>query len=199
MRAVVIAGWLLFALAAIVAPETVRDGCRKEGFVEELSHGLLIVALLLWIAGVVRGPRRGSMAAGALFVAVLLGEEVDWGAVWGLQGALRAITGELNLHNAWAGTSYLLFALPLLWLYGPALFAGADGGSTSARFGGRGPSADEAQAFVLVALGAALAPFIGQAWEPELDEFAELLLYVVLLSTAARIAGLIDTRSEPMP
>lgn len=199
MRAVVIGGWLLFAAAASVAPEALRSWCTKEGLVEELSHGLLIVAILLWIAGVIRGPRRGSMAAGALFVAVLLGEEVDWGAVWGLKGGLRAISGEVNLHNAWAGTSYLLFGLPLLWLYGPALFAGAEGGSASTRFGGRGPSTDEAQAFVLVALGATLAPFVGQTWEPELDEFAELLLYVVLLSTAARIAGLTDVRPEPTP
>jgi hypothetical protein len=52
----------------------------------------------------------------AAFLALLLAEELDWGAVLGwpaLGLRIEAVLGHRNLHNSLRGASYLLFALPL--------------------------------------------------------------------------------------
>lgn len=193
MRWVIGIGWLGFGVLAALVPTQMRMWAAKEGTVEAVSHGLLIVTVAAFVFGAIRGPARGRAGVAAAFAAWLLAEEVDYGAVWGVSviaDRLRPLLGEPNLHNAWSGASYILFGVPLLWLYAGALIRPRLEEPPPDPWQGRGPSLDEARAFVLLAIIAIAAPLMVESWEPELDEWAEMLLYVVLLGTAARAAGL---------
>lgn len=193
MRWVVAIGWLCFAALAALVPDELREWAAKEGTIEALSHGLLMVTALAFALAVARGPGRARPALVMVFTLWLLAEEVDYGAVWGvtiIADALRSLVDESNLHNAWSGASYILFGVPLLWLYGAALVRPMFEEPPPDPWEGRGPSIDEARAFILLSIVAIVAPFLAESWEPELDEWSEMLLYVILLSTAARTAGL---------
>ncbi len=188
MLGIVLIGSLAFAILAIVAPTTAASLAAKEGPLEHLSHAILPLALFAWAvaAARARGPEAKTerfIAIGlCLTCAIILGEELDWGSVYGitlLGDRLAAATGRANLHNAWSGGSYLLFALLPLTLIG---VVGWRRGHTPGRLPGR------RDAVGLIALGA-LSLGASLAWpagEGLVDEVGETLLYLSLLWIAVR-------------
>lgn len=172
---------VLAALAACVAlaladPARAAAWLAKEGPVEHASHAVLLLAVLAWSALAVRrrGRDRLLALALALFLALVLAEELDWGAVYGWGGAgeaLARVFGHRNMHNAARGGSYLLFAAPLaLWFAWPR-----------ARLA---PTVGERLAFLVLA-----AAFVAgnlTAWERQAQELLEALLYALLLAIGLR-------------
>src|SRR5688572_14611872 len=115
---VVLAVAVAFAGLALLAPTSAADLLAKEGPVEHASHLVLLLAVLAWTALAVRRrrPARLLAALAAAFLALVLAEELDWGAVYGWGGISQAVAGVFghrNMHNAARGASYLLFAAPL--------------------------------------------------------------------------------------
>lgn len=157
----------------------------KEGPVEHASHVVLASAALSWARAAMRreGGERALAAALSGFAALVLAEEIDWGAVYGwppLGERLAAVFGVRNMHNAARGGSYLLFALP--W----CLYFLAPG--TALRPGPLAPIRDERCAFALI--GALF--FVGNLsaqYERAAQELLELLLYALLLAVAVRVAS----------
>lgn len=164
----------------LAAPEPARRLLAKEGPVEQVSHGVLLLAALAWawLAARDRGVRvRALLLAG--FLALVLAEELDWGAVYGVPHVgvrIAAALGHRNMHNALAGASYLLFALPLALHF-----------AAPARLHGRlAPLPDERAAFFVIA-----ALFIAWnlgAWERQAQELLEACLYALLLACGLRPA-----------
>ena len=182
-------GVLGVATAAIVLasarPAAALAWLAKEGPAEHASHAVLAAAVVAWLAA--RGTRRerALMAAMAAFLALVLAEEVDWGAVYGwptLGERFAAVFGHRNMHNAGRGASYQLFALPLVGYY---LSPGT--GYAWGRWLGRlRPTPDERAAFVAIAGLFALGNS-APAWERAAQELLELLLYALLLATGWRL------------
>ena len=192
--------FVVFAMAAVLMPDATGQWTAKEGPVEHVSHGVLLLAVLAWSARtveVLRKPGGGDPHAQgtangvwlplgvALWMAVVLAEELDWGAVYGfngLAGQLSRVAGRPDLHNAWSGASYLVFCIPVLVLAGLGLVGTKQGAQPN------GVALDRSDAAALIVVMA--VSFVGTlAWsavEAQLDEVAELVLYGVLFWIAAR-------------
>lgn len=173
MLGLVVLGLCGFAVVAWLDPVDMRELAAKEGSLEAAGEALLVAAVLgwLWAAWEARGDARRferRMCTGlAITCALVLGEELDW------FGALKAVTGHPNLHNAWKGASYVLFALPV------ALLVGVVGWRRGVE-PGRLPDRRDAVALALLAAASLGGSLAWPAWERELDEVVELLLYAGL-------------------
>jgi hypothetical protein len=157
-------------VAAVLAPAWLLEVSAKEGMVEVVSQAILLVAAAGW--AVVRGRESRRALLIALACLVVLGEELDWG----LRGP-----GSGNLHNSVGGASYLLFALPWVWLYGASL-----GLLPRARWV---PPRPDGIAFAVVVAVAGSSLVMSSAWEQAVDELSELMLYVLLAVGGLRIAS----------
>lgn len=181
--AIAVAGlWLGFAAAALGGGDTLRRWCAKEGPVEWISVVVLGAAALAWSAALVldrRAARRFQPWAAVMlgFCVVVLVEELDWGALLGVDGlaaALQEGVGHRNLHNFAGGHGYVIFGLV------PA--AAVMAGLVWPRRGGAGPSRIDAAALVVAAVPSVVSTWWWRSWAGELDEFAELALYVGVLA-----------------
>jgi hypothetical protein len=182
---VALAVYLVTALAYALFPAPVAAALAKEGLVEHASHVFLAVGALALAACALRHRRRAFAFASAFLLFVLL-EETDWGAVYGwtpLADGLRALVGEGNLHNAWGGHSYLVFAIPPAAFYGPALLP-ERWASRARAFWMPCPlrRADALALLVLVFVDTAVAHSAGS--DAGFDELSEACLYLLLAITA---------------
>lgn len=175
---------LAFGVATVVAPARLQQLAAKEGAIEGVSHVVLAVALVAWLARAVQARRlpsvRWGLFAMVLYCAVVLAEELDWGAAVGIDfvaDRLRAATGRPDLHNAWGGESYVAFGLPLL-----AVAAAGWWGWPGARGPWPGPDRGDVQALALVVVTSLAVTLLAPGWERAFDEVAELALYLVLLA-----------------
>lgn len=185
--------WLGFAAAAFSGGAALRAWCAKEGPVEQLSVVVLVANLIAW-AIVVRRTRPVDRWALVMlvFTALVVGEELDWGAVLGatrLGDALRGAVGHRNLHNFGGGHGYLVFAIV------PAVaVVAAWRGSTSVG----SPRRSDAIALGVAALPTVLSAWLWPAWSDELDELGELAVYVALvgwsIGAVSRARGLASSR-----
>jgi hypothetical protein len=180
---------LVLAVAAVgaalagAAPASTARALAKEGPVEHASHAVLLLAALAWARLAARpAPARWLAAAMAGFLALVLAEELDWGAVYGLPGPgprLQALLGHRNMHNAARGSSYLLFAAPLALYFARA----------------RGPlAAAPGERLAFAAVGALFILGNLTPWEREAQELLEAVLYALLLVVAVRLS-----RTPPPP
>jgi len=176
-------GFAGFAVAVVAAPDATARWTAKEAAIEHISHVVLVVAVGAWtVHALARGrwtrPRRLASLIAA-WCLVVLGEEVQWGAVYELDGIaapLAAVVGRPDLHNAWAGASYMLFGLPVVAL---VVFGWR---APAARLPDRGDSAA-----LLVVMGVSLVGTLCfPSIEAQLDEVSELVLYSALVWMAAR-------------
>jgi hypothetical protein len=181
--AVAVASAVVLAIAA-ASPTTALAWLAKEGPIEHASHVALAAAAVAWARAATgrTGGERALAAALAGFCALVLAEEIDWGAVYGwpaLGERLAAVFGHRNMHNAGRGSSYLLFALPLgVYFLAPG---------TGMRPGPLAPVRDERCAFALI--GALFfAGNLSASWERAVQELLELLLYGLLLAVGWRVA-----------
>ncbi len=148
----------------------------KEGPIEQVSHVILLGAVGVWLWLWLRGARQAVWVS--IYLLVLLGEEIDWGGVYGWHGLayqLDRLTGDRNLHNAGGGASYLLFAGPLV-LY----FLGS-----SRWWGCVVPTRRERLGFGVIAvmfLAWNLTP-----WEAEAQELIEACLYGLIAGVGLRL------------
>lgn len=166
---------------AWVDPAAALTWLAKEGPVEHASHVVLAAAALAWARAGRAGDARLVTLGMTCFLALVLAEEVDWGAVYGwtaLGERVAAVFGHRNMHNAARGSSYLLFALPLCAYY---LAPG-----TGRRLGRLAPTTDERAAFAAIG-GLFLLGNMSAAWERAAQELLELLLYALLLATGLRL------------
>lgn len=122
------APWILAAAAAAWIPGTADELCRKEGPLEQLTHGVLLAAVLgHTIRLAVPGAGRVAHLFPALLCLVFLLEEIDYGQVYlgfDTPPLLRPLTGRsdhLNFHNTAVADALLpafygtyLIVLPLL-------------------------------------------------------------------------------------
>jgi len=177
-------GFAGFAVAVVAVPEVTARWTAKEATLEHISHAVLVVAVTSWVVLARKQPPRSivrrvafAVAAWCLFV---LGEEVQWGAVYEVDlvaAPLADVVGRPDLHNAWSGASYLLFGLPVAALAAlgwrrPAGWALLDRGDGAA---------------LMVVMGASLlGTLLFPAVEAQLDEVSELMLYSVLVWSAVR-------------
>jgi hypothetical protein len=188
MLPVAVVGLLAFATLAVLAPELAAALSTKEGPLEHLGHGLLLLAGLGWLRATLRArgddrrSERRLCAALALACVVILGEELDWGGVYGfttLADVVHGASGRANLHNAWHGASYVVFAaLPLL-LVGVVGWRRGDAP-------GRLPGRRDAIALAILGVASLAGSLVWPTWEPRLDEVVETLLYVGLMWLALR-------------
>lgn len=183
----------LVTLGSLLASDRTLAFFAKEGPSEHLSHAVLLGAVLAWsmFGARERRPRRSwPTFAMAAFLAVVLLEETDWGAVYGVQelsAVVRTWFPKGNLHNAASGASYMLFAVPLLGYFLLPLSSGRLGRACVDAFGASVPGASERWVFVLVAfLPPPLTLVLSTRWERALDEMIELPLYGLMLSIAVR-------------
>lgn len=160
---------LACGVAALASPTWLLRMAAKEGPVEAASHVVLLAAAFGWATVRTREGRGAGWIAAAC--AVVLGEELDWGAQLGVS-VFADTFGVHNLHNSLGGASYVFFALPWVCLFGAALL-----GRTKPRWI---PPRLDAFAFAIVLAVAALSLGLPSAWEQALDELSELLLYVLL-------------------
>lgn len=176
--------FVAFGVGVTVAPQWTARALAKEGPVEVVSHAVLLVAVLAWLlAAWRRHTRARALAVGvAVFCAVVLGEELSWGAELGvtmLADPLSAATGRADFHNAWGGASYLVFAVPVVALVVIGIVA-------SAQTLPLGIDRDDAVALGLVGLAAIGGTLAWPSLEAQLDELSELALYVALTWIAVR-------------
>jgi len=192
MLIAVASGWVCLAIAIVLAPERVREVCAKEGACELVSHLVLAIATLGWIAAALRARQRARPWALALVAAacvVVLGEELDWGGVLGLRAVadpLERSFGAANVHNAARGHSYLVFALAAPVLAAVALGHGAWAERWRARLGPWAPRASDGAAALLVIAVALATAIVQPSWDAEVDEVAELLGYAIVAALALR-------------
>jgi hypothetical protein len=181
---VVAAIYAAIAGAAWIAPQAVLGAAAKEGAIEVVSHAVLAGGIAAWALRSRVRPRWPAVAM-ALVLAVVLGEELDWGAHLGVPAIADALTragGAPNLHNAWLGASYLLFAAPFCaWFSVPFVPE-----RWRARLQPHVPSRGEAFAFGLIAAVAIASMLVPAAWEGALDEIDETLLYGLVAASAFR-------------
>lgn len=94
----------------------------------------------------------------AAFLFVVRLEEIDWGAIYGVNQIAQTVlvgSDRPNLRNAWRGLSYNLFALPLL-------------------------------AFGVLAVAAPVLGLVSGSFEPVVDEMLELAMYSRVTATGLR-------------
>ncbi len=178
MLEVVLVGALTFGMLVVVSPEAAAWVAAKEGPLEHVGHLVLVAGVVAWIVAARRMERDATfdrrVAIGlALTCAAVLGEELDWGAVYGV-GSLG------NLHNAWSGASYLVFAMLPVGLIGVVGWRRGDDAP------GRLPRRRDALGLVLLGGGTLAAVLLWPAGEPLVDEVSETLLYGALLWMALR-------------
>jgi hypothetical protein len=173
MLPVAVVGLVAFAGLAFWWPEGAAALSAKEGPLEHLGHGLLSLALLGFLVAMLRArgddaPRheRWLFAGLVLMCAVLLGEELDWGGVYGW-------SGHGNLHNAWRGASYVAFALLPVVLVGVV-------GWVRGEAPGRLPRRRDAIGLMVLGVASLVGSLAWPAWEPCLDEVVETLFYLGL-------------------
>ncbi|MDC3960141.1 hypothetical protein [Polyangium jinanense] len=193
--------YLLFMVMTFVAPGFTREFAAKEGPLEHVQHVLLVAGIGAWIVAAFRAAKgRGWALAIAIFLMFVLGEELNWGEVVGITAVsdpLRRAIGRTNVHNYWWGMSYHLFALPLLALFGAGFFAhfapkrSSSGwlGAWRAAFGDLIPTRDQTMAAGLVAVCTVVFGLALSAFESELDEVKETVVYVLLLGVGAGRRG----------
>jgi len=177
---IVVLGVLGFVVSALLFPSNTIVLTAKEGALEHISHGLLVVAGLGWALAAKRawGARtqvRWVALGLAIVCGLLLGEELDWGAVYGFGPGG-------NLHNAWRGASYLLFAIPPVLLIVVVGFVRGDAA-------GRVPRRRDAIGVVVLGSASIVGTLVWPAWEAALDEVAETIFYVGLVWMAYRPLG----------
>lgn len=169
---------LACGIAAVLAPQWLLRMCTKEGPAEAAGQVILLGAALGWAVVRTREGRGAAwIAAGC---AVVLAEELDWGMQLGVP-LFAEFFGVHNLHNSLHGATYILFALPWVYLFGAALL-----GKTKPRWI---PPRPDAFAFAIVVCVAGVSLALPSIWEQALDELSELLLYVLLAVSGMRRVG----------
>ncbi|MDI3289056.1 hypothetical protein [Polyangium sp. 15x6] len=188
--------YLFFMVMTFVAPAFTRDFSAKEGPLEHVQHMLLVAGIGAWVVAAFRAAKgRGSAVAIACLLTFVLGEELNWGEVLGITAVsdpLRRAIGRTNLHNFGRGLSYHLFALPLLALFGAGFFAhfapkrSSSGwlGAWRTAFGDLIPTRDQTLAAGLVGVCTVVLGLAMSAWESELDEVKETVVYGLLIAVA---------------
>jgi len=187
----IVAAYAAFVFAAVAWPWVLREVAAKEGPIEHLSHAVLVVAVIGWARAAWRHhARRGAVLSAlmAVFCTLVLFEELSWGKEVGVDivaDHVRAIAGRPDFHNAWGGASYMLFAVPLLVLILPALARHTTWlQSLRSAWGDRLPTRRRLVPLGLIAVFTILGTVAAPAWENELDELNELMLYLWLTTTA---------------
>lgn len=187
MLPIVLVGLVSFGAGLGLAPELTRSLAAKEGPLEHLSHGLLGVGLVAWAIVAWRSRARSRSAAAAptlaLWCGLVLGEELDWGGVYGW------VSGGGNLHNAWHGASYLLFSIPVLLVVGW-------GGWRRGGAPGRLPRRVDAIGLGVLGLCAVVGTVAWPEIEALLDEVTETILYAGVVWIALRPARGEDDQSS---
>lgn len=154
------------SVGLLIEPELFTELYAKEGLAEHISHSVVAVAAVGWC---VLGRWRPGALFGALFFLIVLGEETDWGGVYGV--------GEgYNLHNALGGHLYTIFALPLVLFYGASLVArrrlrALVGAAMPERF-------DRWVLFLCALFGPVAGISVMAVHERALDEAIELAIYM---------------------
>ncbi len=177
MLPIVVGGGVVFAVLAVAAPAAFATVAAKEGPLEHVSHVVLLVAAMAWLraalvaATVTRTERRVAIGL-TVTCLVVLGEELDWGGVYGV-GSLT------NLHNAWSGASYLLFAIPVVVGVGVV-------GWRNPKNRGRLPRRRDAVGLAVLGVASLALTVLWPAGEAAVDEIGESLLYVGLAWMALR-------------
>ncbi|MFY0541503.1 hypothetical protein [Nannocystis pusilla] len=125
--------------AAWTSPAITAELLAKEGPAEHASHAVLAAAVVAWTLASRAGGRAVPLAMAGFLLLVLV-EEIDWGSVYGWPAVgerVAAVFGHRNMHNAARGSSYLLFALPLVAYYlARGQVAGSAGRDRAATNGG---------------------------------------------------------------
>ncbi|MEM9189600.1 MAG: hypothetical protein AAGF12_10525 [Myxococcota bacterium] len=165
-------GWGLVLLLLGAVP-SLRFLAEKEGPVEQLSHLVLIGGIVHWAVHGRRQRLRGVVLI-CLYLGVLLGEETDWGAVYGLFHT----TGEANLHNRFDGHSYPLFGIPAAALLFATAFARSRSWLERWLEIRAGPSF--AVAFFVLAAGSLGIAVAVPTFDTFADELTELGVYLLL-------------------
>jgi hypothetical protein len=178
--------WLGFAAAASSNESALRSWCAKEGAVERASVGVLLAMGAAWGFVLWRSRARDPWAIAMLAFAILVvGEELDWGAVVGVGGvgeALQGAVGHRNLHNFAGGHGYLLFAIV------PAVAVVAALRRAPSRYVGA-PTRADAIGLVVAAVPTIASALAWPRWADELDEFGELVVYVALFGWSIGATG----------
>lgn len=191
--ALVIAGCVTFVLLTVLAPGPLRAWTAKEGPLEHMSHVVLAIGVVaLWVRAcrpVAMPGGRAAVCGLALAFTVVLAEELDWGAVIGVHAIadrLHAWTGRRNLHNAWHGGSYVLFAAPVLAIVALGLSRGGPARARPRMPGWLGPGPSDAVGLLVVGAASLLLTLALAAWEPQFDEVAELFAYGLVVRATTR-------------
>lgn len=110
----------------LAAPELWLRLAAKEGPIEHAGHLLLALTIASWIWVGVRaaGAARGLAVGVVVYLTATLQEEIDWGAVYGLDlghSLVASITrGSPNFHNAQTAHASVL-GWAVVWLSAPML------------------------------------------------------------------------------
>ncbi len=120
----------MYFAVVLAAPELWLRLAAKEGPIEHAGHLLLALTttLWLWVAARAAGAARGLAMAVVVYLTATFQEEIDWGAVYGLDlghSLVATITGgSPNFHNAQA-THASVLGWALIWMSSPmVLFFG---------------------------------------------------------------------------
>ena len=98
----------MYFAAVLAAPELWLRLAAKEGPIEHAGHLLLALTttLWLWLAARAAGAASGLAMAVVVYLTATFQEEIDWGAVYGLDlghSLVASMTGgSPNFHNAQA-------------------------------------------------------------------------------------------------
>lgn len=115
----------IHVLGVLIAPDLWLRLSDKESLFEHLGHGVLALGFVVWLLVSVR-TRRGALVVACLVSAYLLFcllEEIDWGAVYGIElghSRIERWTGGPNLHNARA-LEHTPFGWSLPWMAAPMI------------------------------------------------------------------------------
>ncbi|MBK7584782.1 MAG: hypothetical protein IPI67_31910 [Myxococcales bacterium] len=98
----------------------------KEGPLEHVGHVVVVAALGLWcvVAARAGGRARGLAIAAAVYLTLVVLEEIDWGEVYGVDLGhslvARLTHGSPNFHNAQLSHGSLL-GWSVVWMSGPMI------------------------------------------------------------------------------
>jgi hypothetical protein len=138
---VLLSSVLVHVLGVMLVPELWLELSGKEATFEHLGHAVIFLSALAWLR--VTRRREGAPRWISTLVSVYLGfcllEEVDWGAVYGIDLGYTRIqrwtSGSPNLHNAPAlergplGWSVVWLSLPMVVYFLAGLWTRARTGS----------------------------------------------------------------------